>query len=172
MITEIIEKASHWINNQNFEQEMIVLEEGIEKHNHCFLLSWCKKSEKELNWEQKTSWVGIGRILISKDGNTAEFEGSSPGVDWVHHFELKLQNLEDYWSLEIPYSKGNISKLKSILNRSTPELLKMVNNNEKIILTESKAWCDNYTELEEIANNLNNVGIHCELEVKTRKNSC
>lgn len=83
MITEIIEKANHWINNQNFEQEMIVLEDGIEEHNHCFLLCWCKKSEKELNWEQRASWVGIGRLLISKDGNTAEFEGSSPRVDWV-----------------------------------------------------------------------------------------
>lgn len=86
-----------------------------------------------------------------------------------YHFELKLQNLEEYWSLEIPYFKSNILKLKSIFNRSKTELLKMVNSNGKIILTESKAWCDNYTELEEIANDLNNIGIHCELEVKTRK---
>ena len=45
----------------------------------------------------------------------------------------------------------------------------MVDNDNKIILTESKAWNDNYTELEGIANDLNNSGINCELEVKTRK---
>ncbi len=173
MNTEIIEKANYWINNASgFEDEMIVLEEGIEEHNHCFSLFWCKKSEKKLTWNKRTSWVGAGRLLISKDGEIAEFEGSAPGVDWIHHFELKLQNLEDYWNLEIPYSKGKISELKSILKCSTPELLKLVNNDNKIIFTESKAWNDHYTELDVIANDLNNAGINCELKVKTRKKSC
>ncbi|TDQ25729.1 hypothetical protein [Tenacibaculum caenipelagi] len=170
MNTEIIEKANYWINSKReFEKEMIVLEEGMEEHKYCYSLFWCIKSELDLSWSERTSWYGIGRILISKDGNMAEFEGSAPTVDWIHHFENKLQSLENYWNLEISYSKVNISKLKSILNHSTPELLKMVNNDGKIILSEFKAWNDNYTELEEIAEDLKDIGIHCKLEVKTRK---
>ena len=170
MKTEIIDKANHWINNERgFEEEMIVLENEMKEHDHCYSLLWCKKSERNLNWEQRTSWVGAGRLLISKDGKVAEFEGSAPGVDWIFHFENKLQNLESYWNLEIPYSKENISKLKSILKCSTPELLKKVNENDKITLTELKEWNDHYTELNEITNDLNNVGINCQLEIKTRK---
>ena len=159
MNSKIIEKANYWINNNcEFEEEMIVLEKSIKEYNHCFSLSWCKKSEENLNRNRRTIFVGAGRLLISKDGEIAEFEGSAPGVDWIHHFENKLLNLEDYWYLEIPYSKNNISKLKSILNRSTPELLKMINSDGKIILSELKSWNDNYTKLEEIATDLNNAG--------------
>ncbi len=173
MKTEIIEKANHWINSERgFEEEMIVLENEMEKHDHCYSLPWCKKSEKSLTWEQRTSWIGAGRLLISKDGNIAEFEGSAPEVDWIYHFENKLQNLESYWNLEFPYSKENISKLKSILKCSTSELLKKVNENNKITFSESKEWNDNYTELDEICKDLNNVGINCQLEIKTRKKSC
>ncbi|ARN71141.1 hypothetical protein BST91_05495 [Nonlabens tegetincola] len=173
MNSKIIEKANYWINNNcEFEEEMIVLEKSIKEYNHCFSLSWCKKSEENLNRNRRTIFVGAGRLLISKDGEIAEFEGSAPGVDWIHHFENKLLNLEDHWYLEIPYSKNNISKLKSILNRSTPELLKMINSDGKIILSELKSWNDNYTKLEEIATDLNNAGINCELEIQTRKNSC
>ena len=170
MNPEIIKKANYWINNAcGFEEEMIVLKKGMQEHNHCFSLKWCKKSEENLTWNQRTAWAGTGRLLISKNGEIAEFEGSAPEVDWIHHFENKLRNLEDYWNLEIPFSKVNISKLKSILSRSTPELLKMVNSDGKIILSEFKAWNDNYTELEGIATDLNNAGINCELEIKTRK---
>jgi hypothetical protein len=170
MNPEIIKKANYWINNAcGFEEEMVVLKKGMEEHNHCFSLSWCKKSEENLNWKQRTAWVGARRLLISKNGEIAELEGSAPGVDWIHHFENKLQNLEDYWNLEIHYSKDNISKLKSILNRSTPELLKMVNSDGKIALTEFKSWNDNYTELEGIAIDLKNAGINCKLDIKTRK---
>ena len=170
MKTEIIEKANYWINNEmEFQDEMIVLEEGMEEHKLCFSLLWCKKSERDLTWEQRTTRVGVGRLLISKDGKTAEFEGSSPGVNWIHHFELKLQGLEDYWYLEIPYAKENMSKLKSAFKCSTQELLGMVNENHKIILTETKAWCDHFPEFKEIAYDLNNSGINCQIEVRTRK---
>ncbi len=170
MKTQIIEKANYWINNKvEFKDEMIVLEEGMEEHNYCFSLLWCKKSERDLIWEQRTEWVGIGRILISKDGKTAEFEGSAPGVDWVHYFELKLQGLEDYWYLEIPYAKENMLKLKSAFRCSTQELLKMVNENHKIILTEIKEWCDDFPKFDDIADDLNNSGINCQIEIKTRK---
>jgi hypothetical protein len=170
MNTEIIKRANYWINNeQNFEQEMLVLEEEMEEHKLCYSLYWCIKSELNLSWDERASWCGIGRILISKDGQHAEFEGSSPGVDWVYHFENKLQGLEDFWRLEITYSKDNISKLKAILKCSTLQLEQMINKNNKIILTESKPWCDQYTELEEIVQDLKNVEIPCKLEVKTRK---
>jgi len=45
----------------------------------------------------------------------------------------------------------------------------MVNSENKIILTESKAWNNHYTELENINTDLNNAGIQCELIIKKRK---
>ncbi len=151
------------------KEEIIVVEDTIIEHQHCYSMAWCKKSEIELNWNQKTLWVGSGRLLISKDGEIVDLEGSAPGVDWIHHFELKMFGLEDFWILEIPYSKENISKLKSILKQSTPELLKLVNDKNVITFTESKAWNDNYTKLAGLSDDLNQVGIECQLEIKTRK---
>ncbi len=172
MKTKIIEQANHWINNETgFEDEMLVLENGMEEHDHCYSLLWFKKSERDLNWEQRTTYLGAGRLLISKDGKVSEFEGSAPGIDWIYHFENKLQDLESYWCLEIPYSRKNITKLKSVLKCSTTALLKKVNENNKITLTELKEWNDHYTELDEITNDLNNVGIDCLLKVKREKKS-
>lgn len=168
MKTEIIEKANYWINHQEFEEEMIVLTEGIEEHNHCFSLLWCIKKEKHLDWKQRTNWIGSGRLLISKDGKIAEFEGSAPFVDWIHHFELKIQNLEDYWFLEIPYRKKDISKLKSAIKCSTKELMELVNKDGKIIFDESKTWNDHFPKFKEIADDLNRSGINCQVEIRQR----
>lgn len=170
MISTIIEKANTWLNEQaNFKEEMMVLEEGMKEHAHCYSLFWCLKSEADLSWDKRTSSVGAGRLLISKDGNLVDFEGSAPGVDWIHHFENKLFGLEDIWYLAIPYSKDRLSKLKAVLQLSTPELLKRVNADQQIIFTEFKAWNKHYTKLEDLANDLNALGIECELEVRSRK---
>jgi hypothetical protein len=135
-----------------------------------FTMDWCKKSELNLNVEQRFLWLGIGRLLISEDGENFDFEGSAPGVDWSHHFQLKINDLEEYWCLEVSYSKEHISKLKSILKCSTPELIKMVNKkHDKITFTEQKEWNDNFTKLEEIANDLKLSGIEHSFKIKTRK---
>jgi len=168
---EIVQKANYWINNQDFDQEMIVLEEFVEEHNHCFSLLWCVKSQEHLIWGEKSSWCGLGRILISKDGEFAEFEGSSPHIDWIHHFELKIRSLEAYFYLEIPFEKKNISKLKSAIKCSTKELLNMVDKNDKIVFTESKSWCDHFPKFYKIVKDLNISGIDCKIEVKTRQKS-
>ena len=168
MKVDIIEKANYWINNQDFENEMIVLNDGATEYAHCFALFWCQKNEIHLNREQRKSWIGIGRLLISKDGELAEFEGSAPFIDWIHHFELRIQNLEDYWFLEIPYSRKNIAKLKSAIKCSTKELLELVDKNDKIIFNESKAWNSHFPKFIEIANDLNKAGISCEIEIRQR----
>lgn len=170
MNPEIIEKAIKWINEQaNFKEEMMVLEEGMEEHANCYSLFWCLKSEADLTWDKRTSRVGAGRLLISKDGKLADFEGSAPGVDWIHHFENKLFDLEDYWYLAVPYTKNKLSTLKALLELSTPDLLRRVNEEGQIIFTQSKAWNKHYTILEDLAFDLNAAGIHCEFEIRTRK---
>ncbi|WP_269235727.1 hypothetical protein [Flavobacterium flavigenum] len=168
MKTQIIEKANYWINQQDFEEEMIVLTEGIEEHKYCFSLLWCKEKEKHLDWNQRTNWIGVGRLLISKDGKIAEFEGSAPFVDWIHHFELKIQNIEEYWLLEIPYRKKDISKLKSAIKCPTKELMELVNKDDKIIFDESKAWNNHFPKFKEIADDLNRSGINCQVEIRQR----
>ena len=168
--SNIVKRANYLINNSfGFEEEMMVFNEGIKEYDNCYALTWCKKSEEHLFVHERTLWGGTGRLLISKDGEFTEFEGSDPGVDWIHHFENKLQNLEDYWSLEIRYSEDVISKLKSILKCSTAELLKMVDKDQRIILTESKAWNDENSELETIASDIKNAGVSYELSIKSRK---
>ncbi len=167
---EILKEAIRWINNGNeFEKEMNVLEHSMVEHKHCYSFSWCVKGEE--NIIPKEPIVGIGRLLISKDGKFKEFEGSTPFVDWIHHFELKIQNLEDYWYLEIPYKKEYISKLKVAINCSTSELLKMVNPNGKIIFEESKAWNNHFPTFYQIADDLHESGVDCQVEIRIRKKS-
>lgn len=96
MVPELlIEKANIWINAQYPEQELIVLTDTIVEYQYCYSFSWCKKSEENLDVKDRSIWVGAGRLLASKDGAKFGFEGSSPGVDWIHYFELEVQGMED-----------------------------------------------------------------------------
>lgn len=164
----IVGKANSWINDQDFDEELIALEEGIEEHDFCFSLLWCRENEVHLSWKEKALSIGTGRLLISKDGEIAGFEGSSPGVDWVHRFELKVQNLEEYWYMAIPYEKENISKLKSAIKCTTAELLKMLDENKSIVYFESKSWTDQFPSFQRIADDLNQSRVTCQVEIRVR----
>ena len=148
---------------------MMVLENSIQEHQSCYSFAWCQTSEKDLPWQDRSVWVGSGRLLSSKDGRLFDFEGSAPGVDWVHQFELKVNGLEDYWYLAIPFQKKNISQLKTALKCSTSEILQLVTDNQTIVYTESKTWSDFHPSFQEMVEDLNAVGIICQTEIRTRK---
>lgn len=167
--SELLRKATEWLNTRQFEEEMVALDEDIQEYDHCYALLWCVKSEQHLPWSHRTEFTGGGRLLISKDGLVVDMAGSAPDVDWIHHFNLKLFGLEDFWYLEIPYTKNHLSKLKAALKCSTADLLKMVDDNGKIIFTESKARNDNWTELKRLAQDLGTSGVECLFEVRTRE---
>ncbi|MCR9248857.1 MAG: hypothetical protein NXI20_00480 [bacterium] len=167
-IQSIIEKGNNWINNLYSNEDIVLLENGMKEYTFCYAFLWCKRSEINLTWEKRATWLGVGRLLVSKDGKTCELEGSNPSIDWVHHFELKVQELEEYWYLEIPYSKENISKLKAILKVSTPGLLKMLNEDKKIIYTAIKDWMGHFPDFYEIAFDLKKAGVEVLFEVKQR----
>ncbi|WP_405207141.1 hypothetical protein [Aquimarina sp. LLG6339-5] len=145
------------------------LRESIREHKLCYSINWCPKSEKYLSRVKRTGWVGAGALMVSKLYDRFEMMGSAPGVDWIHFFELDIQDLEEYFYLEIPYKKENILKLKSVIKCSTNELLQMTNNQQKIIYTEKKYWNSHFPEFQEISDDLNEQGINCKVEIKTRK---
>lgn len=142
------------------------LRETVVEHELCYTISWCRKPNK---FKPKTGWVGAGPLMVSKISEKFELMGSSPGVDWIRLFELDVQDLEEYFYLEIPYKKENILKLKTIINCNTKELLDNVNKENKIIYTQSKIWCDYRPEFQDIADNLNELGINCSVEIRIRK---
>ncbi len=144
------------------------LRDSIREHKLCYSISWCKKSEKYLSSVKRSVAVGAGPLMVSKSSERFKMMGSSPGIDWIHLFELEILGKEEYFYLEVPYKKENISKLKSILKCSTSELLKQVNQG-KIIYTEPKAWNDSTPKFQEVADSLNNCGIYCKVEIRTRK---
>jgi len=97
MNIKLYDKANYWLNNAfGFEEEMIVLKDSNKEHKHCYSSSWCKLSEMNLPRSERTQWIGIGKLMISKNGERAELQGSFPGIDWVYHFENKLLNHEYY----------------------------------------------------------------------------
>ncbi|WP_417786001.1 hypothetical protein [Tenacibaculum sp.] len=189
MKIEILEKANKWINRQGFDEEMVVLEEGMIEHNYCYSLNWCKKSEINLDWEERTGWVGIGTILISKKGNNIEFKGSAPKVDWVKKFELKLRNLEEYWFVEIPFKNKWINKFAEVFDSSPNEIESKVLENK--ITLEERIDTDNFlgetykdlgflyegSDKEYVYNpsfinivkKLNEFGVNCKVEIITKK---
>lgn len=145
------------------------LKETINEHKLCYTINWCIKSQKYLSNVKRGGWVGAGPLMISKTFDKFEMMGSSPGVDWIYLFELKAQNLEEYFYLEIPFENKNISILKSAIKCTTNELLNMVNDHKKIIYTQSKSWCDHFPIFKNIADILNNSGINCQIEIKIRR---
>ncbi len=173
VLNQILSRVDNYFeseyDNENDSYLLCGLGETIREHKLCYSIHWCQKSEKHMSRTKKAGWVGAGALMLSKVSDKFEMMGSSPGVDWIHLFELDIQGLEEYFHLEIPYEKENISRLKSAIKCSTNELLNMVDSQEKIIYTESKSWCDHFPEFQEIADDLNKYGIDCQVEVKTRK---
>ncbi len=172
-LDKILLRADNYFESEfrkgNEKELLCGLRETIKEHKLCYLISWCMRSEKYTSRLKKALVIGTGPLMISKKSEKFQFMGSSPMIDWIYLFELEIQNLEEYFYLEIPYEKKNISKLKAGLKCSTPELLKMLDENKKITFSEPKAWNSHLPDFSDIARDLNQSGIACQVEIKTRE---
>ena len=135
----------------------------IEEHKYCYSVGWCLKNEINIHPSKRTLFAGGGPVMVSKISDDIEMGGSSPTIDFVKEFELKIRGLEGYWNLEIKFDKLKLSSLKTLLNKSTPELLKLVDINSKINIEKEKY------ELDVLQNYLNLASIDCKIEFKERK---
>ena len=172
-VDKILLRADNYFESEfkkgNEKELLCGLRETIKEHKLCYSISWCMRSEKYTSRMKKALVIGAGPLMISKKSEKFDFMGSSPMTDWIYLFELEIQNLEEYFYLEIPYEKKNISKLKAALKCSTPELLKMVDENKKITFSKPKAWNSHLPDFSDIAKDLTESGIDCQVEIKTRE---
>ncbi|WP_075341948.1 hypothetical protein [Tenacibaculum agarivorans] len=145
------------------------LRETIKEHKLCYSISWCQKKDKYISPAKRSGWVGVGPLMISKNFDLFQRMGSAIGPDWIYLFELDIQNLEEYFYVEVPYQKQNTALLKSVLQCTEEELLDKIDDNENIIFSESKAWIDNYASFQSIVDKLNAEGISCKVQIKTRE---
>ncbi|MBA6157047.1 hypothetical protein H3Z83_11010 [Tenacibaculum sp. S7007] len=170
ILDKILLKSDEYFEEEYNEKRLNFLfcglRETIQEHTLCYTIGWCKKSDK---YAYKSGWVGAGPLMISKTFDKFEIMGSSPMVDWLYLFELDVQNLEEYFYMEIPFEKRNLLKLKSVIKCSTEELLGKVNEKGKIIYTQSKKWCDHYPDFQYMADELIEKGINCIIEIRIRE---
>ena len=160
---EIFERANIFLNSLNYEEEMISIIDSLEEHEFCYSIGWCEKKELNINPENRRIYVGAGRVLVSKINDLVEYSGSAPYVDWVHEFELKIQNLEEYTIIEFFYSPKKISSIKTLLKLNTPELINKVNKESKIII-EGEDF-----ELERLKRLLDKAEVPSKISLKRRK---
>jgi hypothetical protein len=135
----------------------------IMEHDLSYSIHCCLNVEKYLSSNKRTVSIGSGALFLSKKTELVAFSGSAPGTDWVEWFELEIKNEEIYWLLEIDYKTKKITALKNVLNKNTPELLKLVTK-EKTIVLEDELWC-----LEKLKENFEHVLIDCRIIKRTRK---
>lgn len=161
----VFQRANKFLNSLSYETEMTSIIDSIQEHNLCYSIDWCEKKELSLPSSKRRLYVGAGRVLVSKINEKIEHAGSAPFVDWIHQFELGIQNLEEYWVLEILFLKKKIGSLKTLLELNTPELLKRVDDNAIISLQG-----EDY-ELQRVKELMDRAEIQCELKLKQREKS-
>jgi len=160
---EIFERANQYLNSLNYEAEMISLISSIKEYDLCYAIGWCEKQELNLYPFQRRKYIGMGRVLVSKINAQVGCEGSAPFVDWIHQFELSIQGLEEYFVLIIEFSKRKLASLKTLLNLTTPQIMKIVKENATIEI-EKEGY-----ELKKLKAYMDTAGIACEIKLKQRK---
>jgi hypothetical protein len=163
----VVERVNSFFKKQ-LEQEkyndlFCAIKNSIVEHNLCYSISWCLDHEKNLSPLKRAKIIGGGPIMISKISDDIEMAGSAPITNWIEDFEYKIQGLERYWCLQIKYDKKQISSIKSLLNCSTPELLKKINK-ESNILIEGEDY-----KLKRLKELLDKANIYNKLEYRSRK---
>lgn len=162
-IDKIIKRVNNFFKNENLGSSLKYgLKETITEHERSYSISWCLDSEKYIAPHKRTVQVGIGKLFISKETDLIKMSGSSPFEDWVKWFELAIDQQEEYSVLEIKYEKRKISKLKTLLNCSTPELLRLVDDKSLIIMEKEKF------ELERMKYDFDNCEIQSQIKILRR----
>ena len=97
-------KAYDYLKSWGYDTDLVPAMDSIKEHELCYSINWCEKRELDYHPEhRKRKFIGAGVIFVSKINDMVGAAGSSPFTDWLHEFELKIQNLEEYWVLEIAY---------------------------------------------------------------------
>lgn len=148
--------------------ELVGLIETIQEHNLCYTMQWCQKSDIYLSPVKRGGWVGTGPMMISKTTEHMEQMGSSPGVDWIHLFELKIQNQEEYFSLEIPFTENYKAHLLKILELTEEQMNELINGDNILCLSETKSWCDSSPSFSSKIKELKKQHIPHELKIAIR----
>lgn len=120
MDKETIDKISKRVNtyfdyqfkNGLNPHQLCASEAYFEEHLYSYSVGWCLKNEVNIKPSKRTIFAGVGPIMVSKITDDIEMSGSSPSVDFVKEFELKIRGLEEYWNLEIEFDKKKLSSLK------------------------------------------------------------
>jgi len=167
LINEITNKANNHFNeefqNGLTSYKLTALPKTIEEHEYSYSVYWCLENEAHLPSNKRTIFAGGGALMISKISDHIEMGGSSPDIDFIKNFELKIRDLEGYWVLEIEYLKSKISTFKNLLKLTTPQLIKIVKSNPMIQIE------DEYYNLKKLNDDFLNANIKCNLILKERK---
>ena len=167
IIAEVVDRVNQFFDEEyksgKSPYELCANGKYIEEHDYCYAIGWCLKNEVSIQPSKRTIFAGGGPMLVSKLCDAIEMAGSSPNIDFVKEFELKIRGLEGYWNLEIEYDKSKLSSLKSLLNLSTPRLLELVHTDSKIHIEKVKY------ELDILHDDLSQAGIKSEIAFKERK---
>jgi len=171
ILDTVLERVDRYFE-QDYEQKksehlLCGLRETIVEYKSSYVIAWCIKSEKYTSIHKRTQFIGGGGLFVSKHTDLIQMSGSAPFTDWEEWFELEIDQLELYWRLEITYNKQKITALKALLNCSTANILKLRNEDSKIIFEEGENGCD----LKTLKQDLDKSGIENELKKLRRKRS-
>ena len=132
----------------------------IKEYKYCYSIGWTYYDQKSQSIKSMNGRFGVAPLLVSKISDDMEF--GEPTKEGLEVFELKIGNLERYWTLTITYDKKRLSILKTILELNTPDLLKKVNEKGQIILENNE-----YT-LRQLQQTCKEAQISCRIEQKIR----
>lgn len=141
------------------------LKSTVKEYKYAYSINVVLKSERFIPLSKRTKFAGGAPLLISKIsdhiayGIPLEFETS------VREFEAEIRGLEGYWCLDIEFDKKKLNVLKSILQLNTPELVKKVNKESRLILEGEKY------ELNRLKTDFKNAQVDCFLEYREREKS-
>ncbi|WP_196890279.1 hypothetical protein [Aureivirga sp. CE67] len=165
ILDQILERADSYFfkKNEKIDDKNLFcgMRETIEEHEYCYTIGWRLKSEKYNSRKKLTLFAGGGKLMISKFSEDIEMAGSLPDFDFVRDFELKIRGLKEYWELEIEYEKKKINAIKTILKKTSLEILKMVDENSKIIIGNEESC-----ELNQMKKDLLEADVSCDLILK------
>ncbi|MFK7971412.1 MAG: hypothetical protein AB8F95_13665 [Bacteroidia bacterium] len=160
---EVFERANRFLNKEGFKEEMIAINTSLKEYDLCYSLDWCEKKQLSLPPSERKIYLGAGRVLVSKINDMVSLEGSAPSIDWIRRFELEIQDLEEYWVVEIAFEKHQMGALKTLLKCSTPELMAMMDDNSKLIV-EGEDY-----EVKRLQKDVSAAGVQSEVKLLTRK---
>lgn len=173
----LIQKSNQWLKNiyermlkvSEMAEFQIVLDYTLVEYKYSYTVITSLEHEKDLPLEKQSIMIGTGRLMINKSGQYIQFEGSAPYIDFHRRFEMRMQGIQEYYCLEIPFEKKFVGRLKTIFECTTPELLQMVKDTKIALKVFSHYFFDRNSHLHDLAERINGKGIPCEVHKRIQK---